>query len=60
MLNCKPIEQLKIECSLIFTFLDDDFSIDKNFDFRPEFRFSTKISIFDLNFDFRPKFRFLT
>ena len=26
-------------------------------DFRPKFRFSTKISVFDQNFDFRPKFR---
>ena len=33
---------------------------DQNFDFRPKFRFSTKISIVDQNFDFRPKFRFST
>ena len=29
----------------------------QNFDFRPKFRFFSKISIFDLNFDFSPKFR---
>ena len=32
--------------------------VPKHYDFRPTFRFSIRISIFDQNFDFWPKFRF--